>query len=135
MPRRKSFWLLLPLAALALSCTSDPKVKAQRYLENGNKFFAKGKFREASIMYRSALKQDLRFGEAYYRPSDDWISLPRFEAFKSRDTFYCVEFHELTQRLPDYAAPERDRPWWARAQARHVGIIRRTLRHYLRERR
>jgi tetratricopeptide (TPR) repeat protein len=36
-------------------------------LDNGNKFFAKGKFREASIMYRGALKQDLRFGEAYYR--------------------------------------------------------------------
>jgi tetratricopeptide (TPR) repeat protein len=67
MPRHKAFWLLVPLATLALSCTSDPKVKAQRYLENGNKFFAKGKFREASIMYRSALKQDLRFGEAYYR--------------------------------------------------------------------
>jgi tetratricopeptide (TPR) repeat protein len=67
MPRCKSLWLLLPLAVLAVSCTRDPKVKAQRYLENGNKFFAKGKFREASIMYRSALKQDLRFGEAYYR--------------------------------------------------------------------
>jgi tetratricopeptide (TPR) repeat protein len=49
------------------SCTRDPKAKAQRYLDNGNKFFAKGKFKEASIMYRSALKQDLRFGEAYYR--------------------------------------------------------------------
>lgn len=67
MHGRKSLWLLLSLAALTLSCTSDPKVKAQRYLENGNKFFAKGKFRDATIMYRSALKQDLRFGEAYYR--------------------------------------------------------------------
>jgi antirestriction protein ArdC len=35
------------------------------------------------------------FGEAYYRPSDDYISLPRFEAFKSAATFYGVAFHEL----------------------------------------
>jgi antirestriction protein ArdC len=35
------------------------------------------------------------FGEAYYRPSDDLISLPRFEAFKSVAHFYAVAFHEL----------------------------------------
>jgi antirestriction protein ArdC len=34
------------------------------------------------------------FGEAYYRPGDDFISLPRFEAFKSAAHFYCVAFHE-----------------------------------------
>lgn len=55
--------LLLGLAA----CSRDPKVQAQRYVENGNKFFDKGKFKEASIMYRRALQKDLRFGEAYYR--------------------------------------------------------------------
>jgi tetratricopeptide (TPR) repeat protein len=67
MPRRRSL-TLLPVLLLALSaCTRDPKVLAQRYLDNGNKFFAKGKFKEASIMYRSALLKDLRFGEAYYK--------------------------------------------------------------------
>ena len=35
------------------------------------------------------------FGEAYYRPGDDFISLPRFEAFKSAAAFYGVAFHEL----------------------------------------
>lgn len=57
----------LPLVLMLASCTRDPKVQAQRYLENGNKFFDKGKFKEASIMYRRALQKDLRFGEAYYR--------------------------------------------------------------------
>jgi tetratricopeptide (TPR) repeat protein len=67
MARCKSL-RFLPVLLLALSaCTRDPKVLAQRYLDNGNKFFAKGKFKEASIMYRSALLKDLRFGEAYYR--------------------------------------------------------------------
>jgi len=67
MSSRKLFLLVPVVLLVASSCTRDPKVKAQRYLENGNKFFAKSKYREASIMYRSALKQDLRFGEAYYR--------------------------------------------------------------------
>jgi antirestriction protein ArdC len=35
------------------------------------------------------------FGEAYYRSGDDFISLPRFEAFKSAAHFYGVAFHEL----------------------------------------
>jgi antirestriction protein ArdC len=34
-------------------------------------------------------------GEAYYRPSDDVISLPRFEAFKNAAHFYSTTFHEI----------------------------------------
>ncbi len=61
------FLLVLILAIAAVSCSRDPKVQAQRYVDNGNKFFAKAKYKEASIMYRRALQKDLRFGEAYYR--------------------------------------------------------------------
>ncbi len=58
----------LPLLVLLLaSCTRDPKVQAQHLLENGNKFFARGKYREAALMYRKALQKDMRYGEAYYR--------------------------------------------------------------------
>src|SRR6476620_1883970 len=64
----KKLWTVLPVVLLALaSCARDPKVQAQRYLDNGNKFFSKAKYKEASIMYRRALQKDLRFGEAYYR--------------------------------------------------------------------
>ena len=68
--RNRTLLLLLPLLLLAMmaaSCNRDPRVQAQRYVENGNKFFEKSKFKEASIMYRRALQKDLRFGEAYYR--------------------------------------------------------------------
>jgi tetratricopeptide (TPR) repeat protein len=58
----------LPLLLLVLaSCDRDPKVQAQHQLDNGNKFFAKAKYREASILYRKAIQKDGRFGEAYYR--------------------------------------------------------------------
>ena len=62
--------LLLTCAALlavATSCSRDPNVVKRRYLENGNKYFDRGKYREASIMYRTALQKDAKFGEAYYR--------------------------------------------------------------------
>src|ERR1700720_2194223 len=57
----------LPLLFILASCNKDPKAQAQRYLDNGNKFFAKDKYKEAALMYRRALQKDLRFGEAYYR--------------------------------------------------------------------
>jgi len=58
----------LPLLLLLLaSCNRDPKVQAQRQLDNANKFFAKAKYREAAIMYKRAIQKDMRFGEAYYR--------------------------------------------------------------------
>jgi antirestriction protein ArdC len=43
-------------------------------------------------------RADIRegYGEAYYVPSQDFISMPAFEAFKGADHFYNVTFHELT---------------------------------------
>jgi tetratricopeptide (TPR) repeat protein len=60
--------LCVVLIALAgLSCSRDPNVVKKKYLQNGNRYFEKGKYREAYIMYRNALKKDARYSEAYYR--------------------------------------------------------------------
>jgi len=70
--------LVVILAALALvSCSRDPNVAKKRYLENGNKYFAKGKFKEASIMYRNALQKDQRYGSAYYHLAQTDLKLGR----------------------------------------------------------
>jgi antirestriction protein ArdC len=47
-------------------------------------------------------------GEAYYRPSDDLISLPRFEAFKNAAHFYGVAFHELGHATGHKSRLDRD---------------------------
>ena len=47
-------------------------------------------------------------GEAYYRPGDDFISLPRFEAFKSAAHFYGVAFHELGHATGHKSRLDRD---------------------------
>jgi tetratricopeptide (TPR) repeat protein len=57
----------LLLAAVSVSCSRDPNVIKARYLQNGNKYFDRGKYKEASIMYRTALQKDAKYGEAYYR--------------------------------------------------------------------
>ena len=50
-----------------VSCSRDPNVVKKRYLESGNKYFDRGKYKEASIMYRNALQKDMRFGPAHYK--------------------------------------------------------------------
>jgi tetratricopeptide (TPR) repeat protein len=49
------------------SCSRDPTVVKKRYLESGNKYFDKGRYKEASIQYRNALKRDPKYGAAYYK--------------------------------------------------------------------
>jgi len=62
-------WVFLMIVLLAAmpSCNRDPNVAKRKYLESGNRYFDNGKYKEASIMYRSALGKDARYGEAYYR--------------------------------------------------------------------
>jgi tetratricopeptide (TPR) repeat protein len=55
---------------LLAGCSRDPEVVKRRYLENGNKYFEQGKYKEAVLMYRNAVKQDPRFGEAYLKLGD-----------------------------------------------------------------
>ena len=56
------------IAALALaSCSRDPAVVKKRYLESGDKYFERARFKEAIIQYRNALKVDPRYGQAHYK--------------------------------------------------------------------
>jgi tetratricopeptide (TPR) repeat protein len=66
--RSKRLVAIIITAVLALvSCSRDPNVAKRRYLESGNKYYAKGKFKEARIMYLNAKAKDQRWGPAYYR--------------------------------------------------------------------
>src|SRR5476651_475588 len=58
--------ILAALAGLA-SCNRDPQVAKKRYLESGNKYFQNGRYKEASIQYRNAIKTDPKYGAAYYK--------------------------------------------------------------------
>ena len=47
-------------------------------------------------------------GEAYFVPSQDFISMPAFEAFKGADHFYNVAFHELSHWTGHKSRLDRD---------------------------
>jgi len=68
--RSSRTFLLILIAVLSVgfvSCTTDPEKKKKDFVEKGNKYFTAGQFKQASLMYKMALKVDQRYGEAYYR--------------------------------------------------------------------
>ncbi len=69
MPKQSVYWLLILLVALA-GCSRDPEKVKRKYVENGDRFLAQGKTRQASIMYRNAIKHDPKYGEAYLKLGD-----------------------------------------------------------------
>jgi tetratricopeptide (TPR) repeat protein len=69
---------LLISLCLVTACNRDPNVAKKQYVENGNKYYEKGKYKEALIMYRNALKRDMRYGEAYYRAGLAELRLSQF---------------------------------------------------------
>src|ERR1039457_1474127 len=59
--------VILAVLVGLVSCSRDPNVVKKRYLESGNKYFEKGRYKEASIQYRNALKRDQKYGPAHYK--------------------------------------------------------------------
>ncbi len=73
-------WFAIPLLVLAVwfvGCSRDPESTKRRLLAVGNRYYAQGKYREASIIYRRAIQYDRRFGEAYHRLGLTYLKLNR----------------------------------------------------------
>lgn len=65
--KRFALALAIPLLVYLSACTRDPKEIARKYVATGNKYYEKGKYKEASIMYRRALQKNMRDAQAHYR--------------------------------------------------------------------
>jgi tetratricopeptide (TPR) repeat protein len=59
--------VILAVLAALVSCSRDPNVVKKRYFESANKYFDKGQYKQASIQYRNALKQDPKYAAAHYK--------------------------------------------------------------------
>src|SRR5579871_3586113 len=57
----------VPCLVLLAACNRDPRAVAKKYVDSGNKYFDRGKYKEASIMYRRALSKDMRYADGWYR--------------------------------------------------------------------
>ena len=67
--------VLLAFVALLAGCKHDPNVQKQKYLESGQRYFEKAKYREAVIQFSNALQVDPRFVEGHYQLAQAYIKL------------------------------------------------------------
>lgn len=51
----------------SVGCSRDPAVQARKFLERGNRYFQQGKYAEAAIEFRSAVKLEPNSADAHYR--------------------------------------------------------------------
>jgi tetratricopeptide (TPR) repeat protein len=59
--------MFLLICLTLVSCRRDPNVAKKQYLESGNKYFDHGRYRNAAIQYLNAIKNDRKYGPAYYK--------------------------------------------------------------------
>lgn len=69
------FFVGFLITALLTGCSRDPNVRKQKYLESGDRYFEKGKYREAAIQYSNALQVDSRFAQAHYQLGQTYLKL------------------------------------------------------------
>ena len=60
-------YLIIPVLALTIGCNRDPQSQSQRLVDSGNRFYEKGKFKEANMQYRRAIQKYPKSTTAYYR--------------------------------------------------------------------
>ena len=69
------FLVIACLAAFLTACSRDPNVRKQKYFESGQRYSAKGKYREAVIEYRNATEVDPTFAQAHYQLAQTYLKL------------------------------------------------------------
>jgi tetratricopeptide (TPR) repeat protein len=63
------------MATLFSACSRDPNVRKQKYFQSGQRYFEKGKYREAVIEFVNAIKIDPRFAEAHHQLAETYLRL------------------------------------------------------------
>lgn len=70
-----SFYALYCLLVVLAGCSRDPNVRKQKYLESGERYFAKNEYRAAAIQFRNALQADPKFARAHYQLARTYLKL------------------------------------------------------------
>src|SRR5215467_10371022 len=74
-PMARLFSTLILICVTLASCSRDPNVRKQKYLESGNRYFEKEKYREAAIQYSNSLQVDPNFAAAHYELARTYMKM------------------------------------------------------------
>jgi tetratricopeptide (TPR) repeat protein len=95
------FLITLLLASFFPGCSRDPNVRKQKYLESGQRYFDKGKYREAAIQFSNAIQVDSQFVAAHYQLAQSYLKMQNWSmAFQELD--------RTVQIQPDHIAAHLD---------------------------
>ncbi len=82
----RALLLLCLLSTCFSGCSRDPNVRKQKYFESGQRYYQKGKYREAAIQFRNALQVDSRFVDAHYRLAQSYMKVQNWnQAYEELD--------------------------------------------------
>ena len=71
--------VLVFLTLFFTGCSRDPNVRKQKYLESGERYFAKAEYSAASIQFRNALQVDPKFPAAHYQLARTYLKLQEWD--------------------------------------------------------
>src|SRR5271156_1463455 len=73
------FVVLALVAMFLVGCSRDPNVRKQKYLESGERYFAKDQYAAASIQFRNALQVNPQFAAAHYQLARTYLKLQEWD--------------------------------------------------------
>ena len=66
-PPARLFLILTLVSGFLLGCSRDPNVRKRKYFESGQRYYEKGKYKEAAIQFTNATQIDPNFADAHYQ--------------------------------------------------------------------
>src|SRR5271169_4626205 len=70
-----SLFLVGIFGTLLVSCSRDSDVRKVKYLESGQRYAEKGKYREAVIQFRNAIQVDPDYAAAHYQLAQVYMKM------------------------------------------------------------
>ena len=100
MRRKATLASGLLLAVAYGGCSTNPEKGKVKYLESGQRYMQKGKYQEATIQFRNALKLDPRFVEAFYQLAQAEIAQNQWrQAYEALERTIELDAGRLDARL------------------------------------
>ncbi|MGB2633596.1 MAG: tetratricopeptide repeat protein [Candidatus Acidiferrum sp.] len=91
---------LLVLACLVAACADDPQKAKVKYLASGENYMQKGKYGDAVIQFKNALRFDPQFVNAHYQLAQAQLAQHDWQAaYASLNTVITLDPHRLDARL------------------------------------